>query len=155
LPVAERNLSILRFILQSTPKTSRWYPVMLRYVGAFANGVAALGGNPSLIPPSVTGTWPGWQGLVSGQGPPTGPPGLHYDLTGKIAGMLFDHFGDFEGFISETDSGDTATFWSRESSMKDLVGRAWAERLRVTVFPEHKHKERPHRIVVHPPIHPI
>lgn len=128
---------------------------MLRCVGAFADGFKGLGGNPSLIPPSPTGTWPGWQSLGSGKGHLKGQPGQLGEHTGKIAGLLFDHFGDFEGFILETHSGESFTFYSREDHMKDLVRRAWSERLRVTVVPEPKDKERPRRIILHPPLHPI
>jgi hypothetical protein len=153
LPTAERNLSILRSILDSTPQTSRWYPVMLRYVGAFADGVEGLGGDPSLIPPSATGTWPGWPGEGAGKGHHKGEPGSR--LIGKVAGLVYDHFGDFEGFILETDCGDSFTFYSRENHMADLARRAWAERLRITVVSEHQDEERPQRIVLHPPTHLI
>jgi hypothetical protein len=148
LPIAERDLSILRFILDATPKTSRWYPVMLRYVGAFADGVAGLGGNPKLIPPSATGTWPGWPGQGAGQGHPKA--GQH-EVTGKIVGLIFDHFGDFEGFILETNSGNTFTFYSREDHMRDVVSRAWVERLRVKVVTEKQDGQRVCRVVLYPP----
>jgi hypothetical protein len=155
LPEAERGLSILRWILDSTPQTSRWYPVMLRYVEAFADRVAGLGGNPSFIPPSATGTWPGWHGDGAGKGYPKGKPSQARPLVSKIAGLVYDHFGDFEGFILETDCADSFTFYSREKHMEEIAHRAWAERLRVTLIPEHENKERPRQIVLHPTPRPI
>ncbi len=58
-PVVERNLSILRWIFAAIPPASRWYPVMQTYLAALADQVTGLGGDPSQIPASATGTWPG------------------------------------------------------------------------------------------------
>jgi len=58
-PVVERNLSILRWIFAAIPSASRWYPVMQSYLSALADQVTGLGGDPSRIPASATGTWPG------------------------------------------------------------------------------------------------
>jgi hypothetical protein len=153
LPKIEQNLSLLRWILSTIPTTDRWYPILLRYVGAVADQITNLGGDPSAIPPSATGTWPG--GPLPGPGKPTPPSGVGKQhpkgRTGKIAGLLFDHFGDFEGFTLEAESGELFTFFSRESHMEELIRQAWAERLRVTVVPEQQHDERPRQIVLHRP----
>jgi hypothetical protein len=162
LPKIEQNLSLLRWILSTIPTTNRWYPVLARYVGAVVDQVTNLGGDPSAIPPSATGTWPGAPFPAPGKtlpppgvGKPLPPPGIskHHPKshTGKIAELLFDHFGDFEGFTLETESGETFTFFSHESHMEELVHQAWAERLRVTVVPEPQHHERPRQIMLHQP----
>jgi hypothetical protein len=57
LPDAEREFSILRWIFDATPRKSRWYPVMERYLVALAERIEGLGGRPSSIPPTVTGVW--------------------------------------------------------------------------------------------------
>jgi len=123
-------------------------PIMLRYVGAFADRVEGLGGDPSEIPPSLTGTWPGGPGEVTGKD-------RHRHLVGVITGLIYDHFGDFEGFILETDGGDSFTFYSREAHMRQLADRAWAERLRISVTSEYRHRDRPVRIGLHPTPRPV
>jgi hypothetical protein len=153
LPKIEQNLALLRWIFAAVPAADRWYPILLRYIGAVADQLTNLGGDPSAIPPSATGTWPG--GPFPGLGPSRGPgkphPKSHPDHFGKIAGLLYDHFADFEGFRLETESGESFTFFSRESHMEQLVRQAWAERLCVTVIPERHYKDRPRQIVLHPP----
>lgn len=54
--------------------------------------------------------------------------------SGKVSGLLFDHFGKFEGFTLENSLGRHARFFSRESAMHDLARSAWAERDMVTVI---------------------
>ena len=54
--------------------------------------------------------------------------------TGKISGLLYDHFGDFEGFTLETHQGAHYRYRSREQSILDLVRVAWRERYVVTVM---------------------
>jgi hypothetical protein len=77
----------------------------------------------------------------------------HFDLVGKIMGLVYDHFGDFDGFILESESGESLTFHTRQSHMEDVIKRAWMEGLRVTVLPEQQHSDRPRQIVLHPPFH--
>jgi hypothetical protein len=56
LPRATRNLSILRFIQQSIPATSRWSPIFTRWLDDLANKISGLGGDPTKILPSPTGS---------------------------------------------------------------------------------------------------
>ena len=71
-------------------------------------------------------------------------------MTGKIAGLIFDRFGDFEGFI--LDSRETERkFFSRDVGIADIAERAWRERLRVTVWAESHESSHPLRILVHQP----
>lgn len=55
LPRAMKNLSILRFIQQSIPATSRWSPIFTRWLNGLAGKVAGLGGDPNTVLPSPTG----------------------------------------------------------------------------------------------------
>jgi hypothetical protein len=61
----ERNLSVLRWIQQSIPTSSRWYPVFQRYISQLAGRVTALRGNGDTVPPAQTGVWPGLPGFGS------------------------------------------------------------------------------------------
>ncbi|MFK4440567.1 hypothetical protein ABH944_000567 [Caballeronia udeis] len=150
---AERALSLMRWVGETIPPTDRWYPVFVRYIGQLAGRVAGLGGDPNTVPPTGTGIWPG--GLGGGQpvGGGHGGPG-DGDVVGKIEGLIYDHFGDFEGFLLETERGESFTFYSRESFVEDIACRAWTDRLRVTVILENGHDDRPRRIILHPPHHP-
>jgi hypothetical protein len=156
----QRLLSVLRWIAETLPGNSRWYPVFMRYLDKIAGRVRGLGGDPNTIPPTPTGLWPG---LIPGLEPlhpghPTHPPGhpghgphggplhpLHHggEFTGKIEGVAYDRFGDFEGFILETRSGAFHRFDSRETRVRDVVNRAWAERIVVTVITD---AHEPHRV---------
>jgi hypothetical protein len=83
-----------------------------------------------------------------------GQPGhRHEDLlcfTGKVAGLMFDHFGNFEGFLLDADGRDRK-FFSREKGIAELVERAWRERLRITVCVERNEPHSPASIVVRQP----
>ncbi len=145
----ERLLALLRWILLTIPTHDRWYPVFHKYVEAIAGRVAGLGGDPEKVPPSPTWT----PKPLPHPHPGHGDEGkLH--ATGKIAGLVFDHFGDFEGFVLETEEGDRR-YGSREREIKQLAERAWAERLRITVISEHDEPHRPLRIIVRQPPAPL
>ena len=69
---------------------------------------------------------------------------------GKVVGLLFDSFGDFDGFQLDGPDG-FHEFFSRERDVKILAERAWRERLRITVRPEPHQPHRIESIVVHQP----
>ncbi|HXB71480.1 MAG TPA: sialidase family protein [Candidatus Acidoferrales bacterium] len=140
----ERELSVLRWIAESIPLTNRWYPVFHRYLDQIGGRVKVFGGDPTKILPS-----------------PTGQPGhkrhhRHHEreermaFTGKIAGLIFDRFGDFEGFLLDTEECERE-FFSREKDIERLVERVWRERLRVTVWTECESPHRPLSIIVRQP----
>jgi hypothetical protein len=62
-----------------------------------------------------------------------GPASSHL-WSGKISGLLFDHFGDFEGFTLENRYGRHIRFFSREGAILKLVQTAWLDRYLVTVI---------------------
>ena len=70
--------------------------------------------------------------------------------TGKIAGLIFDRFADFEGFVLDTEDGEHK-FFSHEKKMEELTARAWRDRLRITVRAEHDEPHRPLTIIVGEP----
>jgi len=143
----ERELSVLRWIAESIPLTNRWYPVFHRYLDQIGGRVKVFGGDPTKILPS-----------------PTGEVGRkhhhrHYGeyerekrkaFTGKIAGLIFDRFGDFEGFLLDTEECERE-FFSREKDIERLAERVWRERLRVTVWTECDSPHRPLSIIVRQP----
>jgi hypothetical protein len=145
LPREEQRLSIFRWIAEAMPPQRRWYPVFQRYLQGIANRVGALGGNPNKILPS-----PGGNGGLQPH-----PKEKHrLAFTGKIAGLLFDHFGDFEGFLLDTEECEHK-FFSREKDMVVLAERVWRERLRITVWAKHDEPHRALSIIVWQPPAPF
>jgi len=71
-------------------------------------------------------------------------------FTGKISGLIFDHFGNFEGFLLDEGRVDRK-FLSRETGVAELVERAWRERLRITVCVERDEPHSPASIVIRQP----
>jgi kumamolisin len=56
------------------------------------------------------------------------------EFTGKVVGIRFSRFGDFEGFDLETEDGEERHFHGREPEVQELVDRAWNERILITVL---------------------
>jgi hypothetical protein len=129
------RLSIFRWIAEGISHHSRWWPVFRRYVDLIAIRVGELGGDPSAITPSQNG----YDGL------PHGPKDHEHERpewTGKIETLIYDHFGDFEGFVLELRNGDTRHFESREAEIEALAREAWEQRIVVSVVSS---AIRPHR----------
>jgi hypothetical protein len=55
LPGEIRKLSVMRYIQQAIPATSRWYNIFLRYVNEIAARVKGFGGDPDAVKPSPDG----------------------------------------------------------------------------------------------------
>jgi hypothetical protein len=146
LPRETRLLGVLKWILQSMSTEERWYPVFSRYVGTIEERVGGLGGEPDAVKPSPSGDegegeWEGggerdhgreregerdrdrdWEGEVADR----------QRHEGKVAGVVYDCFGDFEGFLLD-ECGTEVTFRTRERRMEDLVRLAWRERIAIRV----------------------
>jgi hypothetical protein len=137
----ERILSVMLWIAEAIPSDSRWHPVFQRYLQEIAGRVTVFGGDPGQIQPSPTG---------DGKKPPCPAPEDERAVTGKICALIFDHFGDFAGFVLETEHGEHR-FHSREKELEELAERAWKERLRITVHADRNEPHRPRWIVVHQP----
>ncbi|MGH6795900.1 MAG: sialidase family protein [Methylocella sp.] len=139
----ELRLSIFRWIAEEISHSSRWWPVFLRYLELIAIRVSELGGDPTQIKPSPNG----YGGLPSPGPRPEGPHRLH-EYTGKVEALVYDHFGDFDGFVLELHDGETRRFESREGEIEDLVREAWDERIVTTVVVEAEHRHRPLSILL-------
>lgn len=140
LPKAIRNLSILRYIQQTIPTTNRWYPIFVRWLNGLAAKVAGLGGDPTQILPSPTG----------GDVPPgAGEPGEErIEFRGKVDGLIYDRFGDFEGFLLDTEDGKRR-FRSRQHQVEELIHAAWIERIPTIVSVERHELRHPMSITLH------
>jgi hypothetical protein len=146
LPAEETTLAIFKARLAAMSPSNRWYPVIERYIGLLSARVEGLGGDAAAIPASFLG----YQGAVGKERRGEEP----FERTGKIAGLIFDHFGDFEGFILETLEGEHKYF-SRETEMRRLAERVWSERLRISVCAERDARYRPLRIIIRKPPAPF
>jgi hypothetical protein len=132
----ENTLAILKWRLQNASPTYRWYPILQRYISYVAGRVNGFGGNAGAVPPSLNGF-----------------PGTHkkgQEYTGKVSALIYDRFGDFEGFVLDTEKGEHK-FFSREHKVEAIVNRALVERIRTSVFAEPDATHRPLRIVLHHP----
>jgi hypothetical protein len=133
----ERLLAVLRWIAAGMPKTKRWYPVFIRYLTIVEGRVRGFGGDPDSIPASPT--WHPRPGRRHGEHGEHGHGRRHPDTgrTGKICGISYDHFGDFDGFVLELRDGTRVRYRSRERRLRELAIRAMRRRTVVTVHPEH------------------
>jgi hypothetical protein len=140
----ERLLSVLRWMLETASKKSRWFPVFSRYVSQIAARVMALGGNPARVLPSPIGNWQ-----------PPKPGAQRREFTGKIAGVSFDRFGDFDGFLLETKDGHEHSFSGREHDVEVIVSRALADRSVLSVFTEEAEPRQPVSIILRRTARPL
>jgi hypothetical protein len=126
LPAEENILALYKWKIERIPSNNRWHPVMRRYIARVSGLVSRLGGNPGAIPPSQTG-------VATGSKP---APVKRREYTGKITGLAFDRFGDFEGFLLLTEAGEELSFLAREQAIEGRVREAWGDRMVISVFVE-------------------
>jgi len=144
LLATERLYGVFQWISEAIAPTDRWYPVFVRYLGQLAGVITGLGGNPGQIPPSPTGEVPGFPAPK----PRPVPCADAGEVVGKIRGVTYDHFGDFDGFVLETETGEQRRFCSREAPMLVLIHQAWTERTLVAVRPESRRRDVPRSVVM-------
>ena len=137
LPLEENTLAIMKWRLAQMSPGNRWYPVLVRYIGYIAGRVDGLGGNSNTIEPSPWGARPG----------PT-IIGKRHEDTGKVDGVIYDRFGDFEGFLLRSEHGHERLFQSRESEIEALVRFAWQQRVVITVITEPQDPHCPLSIIL-------
>ena len=144
----ERLYAILLWIKQAIPPESRWYPVFQRYVAEIGGRVKGMGGDPATIRPDGTGhvSRPDDGDYRDGGEDPHGQ--RHGHVTGKVSGLVYDHFGDFAGFLVETGCGAPRRFASRKCRVESLVRRAWGDRATITVVADRRDPDCPVEIVV-------
>ncbi|MGB6158677.1 MAG: S53 family peptidase [Acidobacteriaceae bacterium] len=69
-------------------------------------------------------------------------------FTGKVAGLVFDRFGEFEGFLLAEMHGGERKFDSRAKEVQQVVGRAWSEHVTTTVTVRDKEAHDPIAIIL-------
>jgi hypothetical protein len=140
----ENLLAILKWRLEQMSPVYRWYPVVQRYISIVSARVKGMGGDPSAVAPSQFGVTKPAGGPPSGRRPhPTG-----VEFTGKVSAIIYDRFGDFDGFSLLTEEGHEHSFRGREHEVEEIVNRAWIERIVISVFAEHKDHHVPVAIVL-------
>jgi len=136
LPQEQNTLAIIKWRLQQMAPANRWYPVLQRYISYISDRIAGLGGDPNAIPPSLSGA-------------PTTVIGEKEtkSYTGKVCEVIYDCFGDFEGFVLESCC-ERHSFKSCEKGIAELVLRACRERMVVTIFVGAPPRNRIREIVI-------
>jgi hypothetical protein len=127
LPIIERTLVNLRRVTGTIPLENRWHAVMHRYLDQVTAKFDALGGKHDHDHDHEH-------------------EHERHALEGKIAGVRFDAFGDFEGFLLRTRHG-VHNFWTRERDMEVIITRAWREQIAIRVVAKEHHREEPAEII--------
>jgi hypothetical protein len=121
----EMTLAIMKWRLAHLSPGSRWAPVLERYIKYSSARLDGIGGDSSQVPASLT-----WTPPLPGE---DGDGRRHErEMCGKVAEVLFDCHGEFEGFVLD-DCCERRLVDSRERGMADLVLRACRENLTVCV----------------------
>jgi hypothetical protein len=162
LPYEQDTLAILkaRFAaLSLSSPQNPWVPVLGRYIGYIGARVDGFGGDASIVPASFSGA--PWSVI----NPSHGDDNLGETCyTGKVIGLIYDNFGDFDGFLlaleqkvriglgGDTESGEDSDqrrhrhrhrtrrelrekrFKSREGRIAGLVYVAWEKRQLISVY---------------------
>ena len=131
----ENTLAIMKWRLGQMATTNRWHAVLERYVGYLSARVDGLGGDSTSIEPSPDGV------------PVRDGKRREHRFTGRVCEVVFDCFGDFEGFVLR-DCRERRAFQSCEPTIRDLVLRACQQRLQLTVYVEEGADPEIRRIVV-------
>ncbi|HEY5368119.1 MAG TPA: hypothetical protein VIJ75_03940 [Hanamia sp.] len=143
----ENTLAIMKWRLQQMLPSNRWYPVLQRYILYISARIDGLGGNSASIKPSFNGV-------------PFRPKDQkkscdeEIEYIGKVTELIYDRFGDFEGFILDTEDGGIK-FKAREPEIEQVIKRAWAERIVTKIFVELDALHLPKEIILCSPPKPF
>jgi hypothetical protein len=151
LPAEENTLAIMKWRLAQQPVGNRWIPVLKRYISLIEGRIKGLGGNPGTIKPSPWGSYgaPPAKGGKGGQGDHGGHECEdREEVSGKVNGIVYDRFGDFEGFRLRTEHGYERIYYSRESEVESLVREAWKERMVIAVVTERHEPDVPVEVIL-------
>ena len=140
----ERKLSIMRWIGKSIPTDSRWYLVFMRYLEQLSARIKHMGGDPSIIVADPNGSWK--KHTPKSEYHHKGEELISH--IGKICELIYDRFGDFEGFVLDTEDSLSYKFFSREHEIEDIVKLAWRERIVVSVLAKHNERHYPFKVIL-------
>ena len=152
----ENVLAILKWRLEQFAPSYRWRPVVKRLIGYLSGRIIGFGGDPGTIKPSPTGlpvAPGGGHGAGHGTGHGTGHGG-EICWRGKVTGVIYDMFGDFEAFRLATEHGEHC-FEASEPAIEMLVRRAWLDRMLVLVTASEHAPRRPVSIDLLRAPHPL
>jgi hypothetical protein len=132
----ENTLAIMKWRLAQLAPGNRWRPVLERYIGYIAARIDGLGGDSTSIEPSPNGV------------PVTGiDHGKEQEFSGRVCQILFDCFGEFEGFVL-SDCCRNHTFRTRERAIGELALRACKDRLLLSVYVDEGCENRIRKLVI-------
>jgi len=138
LPYDENTLAIMKWRFENMATEYRWYPVLKRYISYLSARIDGSGGNAASINPSQTGI------PVKIKGP------VEYGAySGKVSEVIYDCFGEFEGFVLWTCCSEKRLFKSREKSIGELVLRACKERLQISIYVHGKDQDEICKLTIH------
>lgn len=129
VPEAQRTFEVLTGVGATIATDDRWRPVFDRYLQVLGTRLTSIGGEPH-----PDGHQPDGQNTE--------------ECTGKVVSILYDCFGDFEGFVLDC-CGSRHTFHAREDRIWALIQEAASRRLAVTIAKEPDDKNVVHRIALH------
>jgi hypothetical protein len=113
LPAEQNTLAIFKWRLRAMHSSNPWHPVLERYVSIISARVAGLGGRPEKIQPSLCG--------AAVEPEESREPLVKY--CGKVKEVLYDCFGDFEGFVLH-DCNGPHILKTRENRIEKIAMRA-------------------------------
>jgi hypothetical protein len=135
-----RKYTVLKYIRTRIPASDIWWPVFDRYVREIEDRLVGFGEAPDWIEPSThVGTR---RPDADGAGAP-----LHLAATGRVADILYDCAGAFEGFVLE-DCGTRRQFRACEPGLEVVIRRTCESRVRLSVWTK-PGDDRPVRVTVH------
>jgi len=144
-PAEENTLAIMRWRLSQMTPTNRWVAVLERYIDLIEGRLKGVGGDPNSIKPSPWGAY----GPPGRGGEEPSPVGEHgHEAIGKVEAVIYDRFGDFEGFRLLTEQGHERFYLSRQAEIEALVRYAWVERVVIAVVSERHEPERPVKVIL-------
>jgi len=137
----ENLLAVLKWRLGRMGSSERWYRVLKAYIAVIERRILGLGGDPATIAPNRLGHIPIEE-------PPRRRREDLAEYTGKVIGLSYDRFGDFESFELLTLHGREHSFRGREHRIERLVREAWLERHLITVFVPKHDRDWPAEIIL-------
>lgn len=146
IPGIHRAFVNLQRANSTIPGENRWAPVMERYLQQITARLKAFGGAETHERPGrlMHVADDGGHGLLEGRDDPRHATSR---FEGKVAGIRFDRFGDFEGFVLDTPDGPH-DFFSRQPEMETLASKAWRERIAICVMTRKHAEHEPLAIVL-------
>jgi hypothetical protein len=136
LPIIERTQANLRRVIATIPNENHWYPVIQRYLGQVTGKVTGLGGDHGRGGPPPQGHEPEHREERE----------EHRRFEGKIVGLRYDRFGDFEGFLLRAEDA-LRQFSTRDRGMESIAHQAWRARIAVMVITEEHEPHEPVSVV--------